>query len=90
MSVLPDRFELGPRPTCPIPMDGRHEFLHAFPSRHFSPTDEAIVEAWRVHFEKTGLAYRADVDEQGRMRQLYIHRLIDGRWCCRGGGQSWA
>jgi hypothetical protein len=83
MGVRPDIVDLGPRPTGPIPFDLRHAFLTDHHWDHQGhQTDEEICRTWISHFERTGLPYRLFRDTQGRIKQIFIHRLVNGRWCC--------
>ena len=71
-----------PRPTCPIPLDRRHEFLSTT-----LPYDDPIVRTWIEHFNRTGVPFER-IDRNGRT-QLYLHRVRfrynqahAESWCC--------
>jgi hypothetical protein len=65
-------------------MDKRHEFLNNF-MRRDREAEDAMIAQWRRHFEATGLPYRVGRGQSGRIKQLYIHRIIKGAWCCHEG-----
>ena len=85
---------LGERPTCAITRDHNHELL-TLPKDRSAPQwaeHYQIAQRWHEHLAAQGVPHRLETMPDGRIRQIYLHRLIGAskngsqstHWCCEG------
>ena len=83
---------LNRRPTCAITRDHNHELLTLPHGRTKADWDEhyEIAQRWHEHLEEQGVPHRLETEADGRIRQIFLHRLIGPsrngaqgtHWCC--------